>query len=689
MQINRANDYKIETQFAKEGDYNGRELVVQITNAGEVSNQTGVSLNLGWHHNVVGNSGLDPFTTVDASKGIFKITYPTEMLTAGNVTASIQVLESGKITLTRNFEIIIEQSPIDESVIVSENSFTALQEALVKVNGLEDNYAPRLNEVSTRLAQTTKNIESKSINVLYLPDSFIAAKGDGVTDDTNALQELANSLNEFDTLYFPASIGLYKITDTLFLKGNTNVVMDGEIGYFNSDFKTAVQYGDENTHTRGTTLKFNVRRNVISDWSDENSIGVKLINVMESNIDIERIYGFTIGFQGIGISDGFCYNNTVIKTLLDNKIHIDVTSDLSGWSNENVFIGGRFANRSTINPEKSRYGVRITSRDEYYQNANLFIKPSFEMNHKVLPEGQEALPVLVEYGNFSKFEFCRNEGNGKIFARHKNKSNMNTYSTSIGTCVVDNSESSERLFLAEDVSDFIKSKSKPIFNSGFLPSKAYLYKGSDNVTVLNNSLFKGYQDTGDERMFFNYIAKTDEYLEFTSTNGIGRKVKLGKSKRLLIKRSCVSQHHGRIVLKIFDINGQSIIDTTKQRIFADYNTKLLYTNNFGRAFTTQSDVENDLSFTFSDDVDSVNIILAGGTNPLRIKSYDIYSFDGDGSSIINFYDSEIPILPEIPTAGTWGVGDKIYFENPTSHIGAICTIAGTPGTWNTFGAITT
>lgn len=42
-----------------------------------------------------------------------------------------------------------------------------------------------------------------------------------------------------------------------------------------------------------------------------------------------------------------------------------------------------------------------------------------------------------------------------------------------------------------------------------------------------------------------------------------------------------------------------------------------------------------------------------------------------------------------PSAGTWSVGDTVYFSAPTSggFIGAVCTTAGTPGTWKNFGAI--
>lgn len=42
-----------------------------------------------------------------------------------------------------------------------------------------------------------------------------------------------------------------------------------------------------------------------------------------------------------------------------------------------------------------------------------------------------------------------------------------------------------------------------------------------------------------------------------------------------------------------------------------------------------------------------------------------------------------------PTAGTWAHGDIVYQANPVSggHVGWICTSGGTPGTWSSFGPI--
>jgi hypothetical protein len=43
----------------------------------------------------------------------------------------------------------------------------------------------------------------------------------------------------------------------------------------------------------------------------------------------------------------------------------------------------------------------------------------------------------------------------------------------------------------------------------------------------------------------------------------------------------------------------------------------------------------------------------------------------------------------IPSIGTWKVGDKIVNTIPAAsgNIGWVCTTAGTPGTWKTYGTI--
>lgn len=44
---------------------------------------------------------------------------------------------------------------------------------------------------------------------------------------------------------------------------------------------------------------------------------------------------------------------------------------------------------------------------------------------------------------------------------------------------------------------------------------------------------------------------------------------------------------------------------------------------------------------------------------------------------------------EAPTSGTWAVGDIVWNTAPAAAgtLGWVCTTAGTPGTWRTFGGI--
>ena len=141
---------------AKEGDANGRGLLVTLTENGLMKDTTGIALNLKWEHTSVGNQGLDNFEAVDLSKGLYKITYPTEMLNRGKVRAFIQIIDSGKLAGTRNIEIAVDRGVGDDTAIASSDSFSALAQALIDVNNLESTYAPRLLSAEQQLAEVVK-----------------------------------------------------------------------------------------------------------------------------------------------------------------------------------------------------------------------------------------------------------------------------------------------------------------------------------------------------------------------------------------------------------------------------------------------------------------------------------------------------------------------------------------------------
>ena len=172
VQIDTINTRVNADLFAKEGDANGRGLLVTLTENGLMKDTTGITLILKWEHTSVGNQGLDNFEAIDPSKGLYKITYPTEMLSRGKVRAFIRIIDSGKLAGTRNIEITVDRGVGDDTAIASSDSFSALASALIEVqswndridvveqefidkaNNLDATYPIELNSVKQQLAET-------------------------------------------------------------------------------------------------------------------------------------------------------------------------------------------------------------------------------------------------------------------------------------------------------------------------------------------------------------------------------------------------------------------------------------------------------------------------------------------------------------------------------------------------------
>ena len=71
VQIDTINTRVNADLFAKEGDANGRGMVVQITENGIIKDTTGITLRLQWSHVSVVVSGFTDFEVVDATKGLY------------------------------------------------------------------------------------------------------------------------------------------------------------------------------------------------------------------------------------------------------------------------------------------------------------------------------------------------------------------------------------------------------------------------------------------------------------------------------------------------------------------------------------------------------------------------------------------------------------------------------------------
>ncbi len=181
LQIDSVNTQVYGDFIAKEGDANGRGLLVTLTENGLQKDTTGITLNLKWAHTIVaGLQNLDPFEVVDLTKGLYKITYPTDMLRKGKVDAFIQIIDSGKLIGSRNIKINVEATVGDDTAIESSNEFRALASALVEVQG----WNARIDDVEQEFKDKANNLDATYPTRLVSVETALADKAEQTQADS-------------------------------------------------------------------------------------------------------------------------------------------------------------------------------------------------------------------------------------------------------------------------------------------------------------------------------------------------------------------------------------------------------------------------------------------------------------------------------------------------------------------------
>lgn len=298
--LDKANDNIIQKQSVSAGDLNGRTLTAQITDDGVVGEVPGAALNLLWTNNANNWSDLTPFEIVDRAKSIFKITYPTNMLTPGKVTAQIQILHGGKVTHTKPFEIIIAKLAGQMRGVLQTAEFSALIDALAKTNGFEGDI---------RSLDIKKADEQSLIPINYDISELRGKKVDKGGANQISMQMLDQSLRESLTDGAVAVVGVQSVSLPQF---NTTIQKDlGEwrdvsynsvVGGWNSDGSAddstyAQQYYKRTSInvSSGELITFalnlaNLKRLV---FVDESGSSVKMIEDSSTSIELSTPAGST------------------------------------------------------------------------------------------------------------------------------------------------------------------------------------------------------------------------------------------------------------------------------------------------------------------------------------------------------------------------------------------------------------
>lgn len=239
-------------------------------------------------------------------------------------------------------------------------------------------------KVNEHLSQTEKDLNSRGVNILNMPEPFESAVGDGVADDTNAINE---AIQNFPKVVFPSRT--YRVTDTIKvgLRGKNiqgvseNIRSYGESAVLLYDgpvdrTKSVVLLGNnevgEEPSTDGSDIVF---KNFVVDANKKAGFGIygtlltneSLVDnnmaqyALEYNMYFARSWYATytrlLGRLGVGkglafgmpleLQDGTVYNWSVSPEM--NNVKID---DVRGHSNGTFF---RNENPNTFNPDNENH----------------------------------------------------------------------------------------------------------------------------------------------------------------------------------------------------------------------------------------------------------------------------------------------------------------------------------------------
>lgn len=243
------------------------------------------------------------------------------------------------------------------------------------------------NEVTAQLAHTWYNIHSYP-------------KLEGETTDTERLRRMITHLKEGDTIYLPNIDVPYLLDDTVVFDKNIHFRVEGSIKYIGDRNRPVLHF------IRPVNIDIDIKRisseNII-DWGINNYIGVLVTNSYMSNINIERISGFDVGFKAqakTGIADsGFWFNKIRIKRISNCRVGQELNSDGDGaWLNANEFHETAVGYDSGI-PKTTladRYNIlqtltngnMIGGNNNYFYNYKLETHGGFNGSHTMVKLGK-------------------------------------------------------------------------------------------------------------------------------------------------------------------------------------------------------------------------------------------------------------------------------------------------------------
>lgn len=283
---------------------------------------------------------------------------------------------------------------------------------LPNVGGDEGNWGTLLNDFLTQSHNadgTLKPLSQSDVQGLSTdldtkaPATGLYLVATGAADESAAIQAVLDAASSDDVVRL---YGTFAIASTVVVRSN----LDASGAVFNySGSGTAVQVGDTSVRSwkqiRLPRVLYLNKPAAGSGWT-AGTIGVNVINIQSSMIYVPYIKAFETGLRMYSNGQGNVYNTVELGHLDNNKKNLVLASATSsGWTNQNVFVGGRFS----MNPAEGTPVVgsaQIYLDPTYGANNNTFINCSLESasTHEYMLDASG--------GSYNQFINCRWEISG-------------------------------------------------------------------------------------------------------------------------------------------------------------------------------------------------------------------------------------------------------------------------------------
>lgn len=186
-------------------------------------------------------------------------------------------------------------------------------------------------------------------------------------------------------LYIP--VGSLYFSSPIVLSGNVDITCKGTLVY-NGTASTVVALTigtSQNQYNRNYVIKLSNANDsnsyysqVSDEWQIQDVTGLLMKNIHSSRIHLEYIKGFPYNVVLSGENAPFAYNTIYCGYNTGyTYINMKLICSGSGYSNENLFIGGRFGITSTCSVRDISKAI-VLDGDTNVINNNVFIKPCIE-----------------------------------------------------------------------------------------------------------------------------------------------------------------------------------------------------------------------------------------------------------------------------------------------------------------------